>query len=113
MSLAEATTLAAERRRLSRTPTSLRGKVFPGGLDCLIKDFSKGGARLRFTGPRPTEERIVVVIWSTGAAVEAVRRWRAGAEAGVQFLHRFDLRRAVPERLAEVKQEWLGRRDKL
>src|SRR6185312_11483016 len=101
MSIVQPDTLAAERRRLPRTPTSLRGKVFPGGVDCLIKDFSKGGARLRFQGAKPAEDRVVVVIWSTGVAVEAVRRWRAGAEAGFQFLHRFDLRRAVPERLAD------------
>ncbi|HXQ17845.1 MAG TPA: PilZ domain-containing protein [Caulobacteraceae bacterium] len=107
------TTAAADRRDSERTPTTLRGKVFPGALDCVVSDFSKGGARLRFSGPPPAEDRIVVVIWSTGAAAEAVRCWRGDVEAGWRFLNRFDLRAAVPKRLAEVKAQWLGRRRQL
>jgi hypothetical protein len=107
------TTAFADRRASERTRTTLRGKVFPGGLDCVIKDISKGGARLCFAGPRPAEDRIVVVIWSTGAAVEAVRSWRRDGESGWRFLDRFDLRARVPERLAEVKAQWLGRRRRL
>jgi hypothetical protein len=106
-------TKAADRRGSTRMPTTLRGKVFPGGLDCVVKDFSKGGARLRFSGPPPVEDRIVVVIWSTGAGGDAVRCWRGGEEAGWRFVSRFDLRAAVPKRLAEVKAQWLGRRHKL
>jgi hypothetical protein len=32
------TTQAPERRDSPRAPTSLRGKVFPGGVDCIIAD---------------------------------------------------------------------------
>ncbi|MFI4976368.1 MAG: PilZ domain-containing protein [Caulobacterales bacterium] len=107
------TTAVADRRAAPRTPTNLRGKVFPGGLDCVIKDHSPRGARLLFTGPPPEDDHIVVVIWSTGIAVEAHRRWRRGAEAGWQFLNRFDLRGTVPERLAEAKAQWLNRRRRI
>jgi hypothetical protein len=91
----------------------LRGKVFPGGLDCVVKDFSQGGARLRFLGEAPTQDRIVVVIWSTGAAGEAERCWRGGEEAGWRFINRFDLRGPVPGHLVDVKAKWLGRRRQL
>jgi hypothetical protein len=107
------TTPGADRRDSARTPTTLRGKVFPGGLDCVVKDFSKGGARLRFLGQPPSEDRIVVVIWATGAGGEAVRCWRGDGEAGWRFVSRFDLRAAVPKHLADVKAQWLGRRRKL
>ncbi|HXQ46334.1 MAG TPA: hypothetical protein VN806_06930 [Caulobacteraceae bacterium] len=106
-------TSPTERRDTARTPTTLRAKAFPGGLDCVVKDYSLRGARLRFPGAAPSDDRIVVVIWSTGAAVEAVRTWSAEAEAGWRFLNRFDLRGPVPKRLAAVKAEWLGRRRKL
>jgi hypothetical protein len=106
-------TAAADRRDTPRTPTALRGKAFPGGLDCVINDFSRRGARLRFPGEVPADDRIVVVIWSTGIAIEAVRCWRDGAEAGWRFLNRFDLRGAVPERLATVKAHWRDRRRQL
>jgi hypothetical protein len=104
---------AADRRELQRAPTALRGKVFPGGLDCVIKDLNRGGARLRFSGPPPADDRMVVVIWSTGVAFEAVGCWRGGAEAGVRFLRRFDMRGRAPERLAEVKAQWRDRRRRL
>jgi hypothetical protein len=97
----------------SRTPTRMRGKVFPGQLDCIIIDFSRRGARLRFSGQTPTEDRIVVVIWSTGIAIEACRCWRDATEAGWQFLSCFDLRGVVPEPLADVKVQWLDRRHRL
>jgi hypothetical protein len=82
-------------------------------LDCIISDFSRRGARLRFLDQAPTEDSIVVVIWSTGIAIEAIRCWRDGVEMGWQFLSRFDLREAVPKRLAGVKEQWKGRRRKL
>jgi hypothetical protein len=103
----------ATQRGSLRTLTTLRGKVFPGSLDCLITDFSRDGARLRFPGQPPADDSVVVVIWSTGIAVEAIKRWHRGGEAGFQFLSRFDLRGTVPKHLAEVKLQWLDRRHKL
>jgi hypothetical protein len=102
-----------ERRKLERAPTTLRGKVFPGGLDCVIKDFNRGGARLQFAGPPPSDDALVVVIWSSGIAIEAVGCWRGGFEMGVRSLRRFDMRGRVPERLLEVKAQWLERRRRL
>jgi hypothetical protein len=104
---------AAERRDTPRIPTTLRGKTFPGGLHCIIHDFSRRGARLRFLDQAPTDDSVVVVIWSTGIAIEAVRCWREGVEIGWQFLSRFDLREAVPKRLADVKKQWGNRRPRL
>jgi hypothetical protein len=103
----------AERRILERTPTALRAKVFPGAIDCVIKDFNERGARLRFTEPTVMGEQIVVVIWSSGLAFEAVTRWRSSREIGVQFSVGRDLRRPTPAHLAEIRAQWINRRPRL
>jgi hypothetical protein len=102
-----------DRRKYKRVETRLRGKVFPGGLDCIIHDYSARGARLGFSGPPPAGERLVLVIWTTGLAFDATRRWTGRAEMGVQFRHPVDLRSSVPAHLAEIKAQWLNRRARL
>lgn len=102
-----------DRRAAERIPTSLRGKVFPGAIDCMIADFHKKGARLRFEGPPPSAERLTMVVWSSGVAFEAAVRWRAGQEVGVQFSSSRDLRRPAPPHLAAAQALWLKRRPRL
>jgi hypothetical protein len=104
---------ASDRRVFERTPTALRGKLFPGGVDCTIRDMSRRGARLGFEGEPPAEEPSVVVIWATGFAFEVNRRWMARDEMGVMFRNRCDLRGKVPPQLVEIKAQWLGRRRQL
>jgi len=105
--------LNRDRRAAPRTPTALRGKVFPGQLDCTIVDFSKLGARLRFSEPPEVGETLIVVVWSSGLAFEAVTRWRARSEVGVQFLSSRDLRRTAPPHLAQIQALWAERRPRI
>jgi hypothetical protein len=102
-----------DRRVAERIPTSLRGKAFPGAVDCVIADFSKLGARLRFEREPPAEDRLVVVVWSSGAAFDASVRWRRGQEIGVQFSSSRDLRRPAPPHLAEIQALWRNRRPRV
>jgi len=104
---------ARDRRAVERIATSLRGKTFPGPVDCLIADFTKHGARLRFAGPPPPENRFVMVVWSSGVAFEVETRWRHGAEIGVRFLSSRDLRRPAPDYLADAQAAWRKRRPRL
>ena len=99
----------ADRRSAPRMATTMRGKLFPGGADCVVSDYSRSGAKLALTDAEPPEGGFVVVLWTTGIAFEAQPRWRAGSEIGVQFLGRFDLRGRTPGRLASVKAAWLKR----
>jgi hypothetical protein len=101
------------RRRLERVSTTLRAKVFPGPLACVIADFNDRGARLRFDERPSVGDRLVVVVWSSGLAFEVVVRWRAGDEAGVEFLHKRDFRRPVPAELAAIRAQWLKRRPRI
>jgi hypothetical protein len=100
----------SERRALERMATTLRGKVFPGALDCLITDYNAKGARLHFEERPVVGDRIVLVVWSSGLAFEATPRWRAGNDAGVQFTFSCDFRGRVPAHLAAIRAEWKKRR---
>jgi hypothetical protein len=102
-----------DRRAAERIPTSLRGKVFPGALDCVLTDFTKLGARLRFEGRPPEADRMTMVVWSSGIAFEAVVRWRHGDQIGVQFAASRDLRRPAPPHLAEAQALWMKRRPRV
>ncbi|MGA0600594.1 PilZ domain-containing protein [Caulobacter sp. KR2-114] len=103
----------ADRRTLERVPTALRAKVFPGSIDCVIRDYNDRGARLEFSQPIVMGEQIVVVIWSSGLAYESVIRWRGGAQVGVQFQVGRDLRRPTPAHFAAIRSEWMNRRPRL
>ena len=102
-----------DRRAAERIATSLRGKVFPGAIDCLVTDFTKRGARLRFEGPPPSADKMIMVVWSSGAAFEATVRWRRGPDIGVQFGSSRDLRRPAPPHLAEAQDMWMKRRPRV
>jgi hypothetical protein len=102
-----------DRRAAERIATSLRGKAFPGPVDCVIADFSKLGARLRFEAPPPEGERMIMVVWSSGVAFDATVRWRRGQEVGVQFASSRDLRRPAPPHLVEIQALWIGRRPRV
>ena len=100
----------SDRRALERLPTTLRGKVFPGALDCLITDYNARGARLHFEERPAVGDHIVLVVWSSGVAFEAVSRWRAGMDVGVQFTSTCDFRGRTPSHLAAIREQWRKRR---
>lgn len=98
---------------MERLPTTLRGKLFPGADDCVVANFTRHGACLRFGSLPQIGERVILVVWSSGVAFEALTRWRAGDEVGVQFLSSRDLRRPAPPHLAEIQALWLKRRPRI
>ena len=102
-----------ERRSLPRQPTTLRGKAFPGGFDCMVKDYNERGARLQFTGARPEGDQFILVVWSTGLAFEGQVRWRGGEELGVLFLRSCDFRGRTPAFFWAARAEWLRSRPRM
>lgn len=103
----------ADRRALPRLPTALRGKIFPGSADCIIKDYNERGARIQAPEGLPDDERLILVVWSTGLAFEGQIRWRSGGEVGLRFSRSSDFRGRVPALFWEARQEWLKSRPKL
>jgi hypothetical protein len=102
-----------DRRAAARIPTSLRGKVFPGAVDCQITDFTRFGARLSFKAGLPDGDQLIMVVWSSGVAFEAEVRWRHADEIGVSFTSSRDLRRPAPPHLAEAQALWMKRRPRV
>ena len=102
-----------ERRSLPRLATTLRGKAFPGGFDCMVRDYNERGARLQFVGPRPESDQFIVVMWATGVAFEGQVRWRGGEELGVRFLRSCDFRGRTPSFFWAARAEWLRSRPRL
>ena len=103
----------AERRMLERMPTTLRGKVFPGAVDCVVKDFNERGAKLQFEQAPPDGERLIFVVWTSGMAFDAQVRWRGRHEVGVQFVQRCDFRARTPAMFWPARALWLKSRKPL
>ncbi len=103
----------ADRRALPRQPTTLRGKAFPGGFDCVVRDYNERGARLQFTGERPQSDQFVLVLWATGVAFEGQVRWSGSEELGVLFLRSCDFRGRTPAFFWAARAEWLRSRPKM
>ena len=103
----------SERRAIPRKPTTLRGKAFPGGFDCVVKDYNERGARIQFVGPCADKDQFILVVWSTGLAFEGQVRWRAGEEVGLRFVKSCDFRGRTPAFFWAARAEWLRSRPRL
>ena len=103
----------AERRALPRLATTLRGKLFPGGVDCVIKDYNERGAKVQVEGDLPADERMILVVWSTGHAFEGQVRWRSREDVGLRFSRSCDFRGRVPAMFWDAREEWMRSRPKM
>jgi hypothetical protein len=78
-----------ERRSVARHKSFLQGRIFFNNrrtsLDCLIRDISEHGARLKFSGMVSTPDLIELHIPSKEESYRAKVQWRNGDEIGVCF----------------------------
>lgn len=78
-----------ERRRSTRRRTYLGGQAAfekPSVTDeCVVRDLSPEGARIRFSGSTPIPDAFVLTIHGGGEARLARIVWRDGRQAGVAF----------------------------
>jgi hypothetical protein len=81
--------LMTEKRRVPRQKSFLRGFVYFGGsqspVDCLVRDISDSGARLKFLGPQKITEITELHIPIKGQTFRSKVRWQAGNEIGIAF----------------------------
>jgi hypothetical protein len=103
----------AERRALPRLNTTLRGRLFPGGVECVIKDYNERGAKVQVVDGLPADERMILVVWSTGLAFEGQVRWRSGDDVGLRFSRSCDFRGRVPAMFWDAREEWMRSRPKM
>jgi hypothetical protein len=79
----------SEKRKSPRQKSFLRGVVCPADcnstIDCLVRDISKTGARLKFTSPQSITENIDLHIPVKGQTFRAKVEWSNPYEIGVSF----------------------------
>ena len=78
-----------ERRAVSRQKSFLQGRIYfnnrRSSVDCLIRDYSEHGARLKFSEAANVPEAIELYIPNKEEIHRARVEWRSGNEMGVSF----------------------------
>ena len=79
----------AERRQSTRQKSFLRGCIYFNNrrtvIDCLIRDISEHGARLRFSDSISIPDSFELHIPQKNQTLRVVARWRHGMDVGVAF----------------------------
>ena len=79
----------SERRLISRKRSLLQGRIFynnrRSSVDCLIRDISDTGAKLKFSESIAVPEAMELYIPNKEEIRRARVQWRAGDEMGVAF----------------------------
>jgi hypothetical protein len=79
----------AERRSSSRQKSFLQGRIYfnnrRSSVDCLIRDYSETGARLKFSESVAVPEAIELYIPNKEEIHRARVQWRSGSEMGIEF----------------------------
>ena len=78
-----------ERRRSARTRSLLQGRVYynhrRASVDCLVRDISEQGAKLKFSEAVAVPEVVELYIPNKNETHRARIQWRWGEEVGVAF----------------------------
>jgi hypothetical protein len=78
-----------ERRAVPRQKSFLQGRIYfnhrRSSIDCLIRDYSEQGARLKFSEAASVPEAIELYIPNKEEIHRARVEWRSGNEMGVSF----------------------------
>ena len=78
-----------ERRGEHRRLVLKRGRVLVPGrpaYECVVRDLTKGGARLEFKAPILLPAELMLCLVSTDLTVPAVCVWQRRLEAGIRFV---------------------------
>lgn len=95
----------AERRLSARQKSFLQGRIYfnnrRSSVDCLIRDYSDAGARLKFSESIAVPEAIELYIPNREEIHRARVEWRSGNEMGVSFGEEARAPSVVPEAAAQ------------
>ena len=91
----------AERRTSARQKSFLQGRVYfnnrRSSVDCLIRDYSEAGARLKFSEGLAVPDAIELYIPNKEEVRRARVEWRSGNEMGISFAEEARAPSTVPE----------------
>lgn len=83
------TTTTKDRRGAPRQKSFLQGRIYYNGrrssADCLIRDITESGARLRFSGSVTVPEVFELYIPNKQETLRAHIKWHRGGDIGVEF----------------------------
>lgn len=78
-----------ERRSLLRNKSFLQGRIYfnnrRSSVDCLVRDYSEAGAKLKFSDSVTVPESVELYIPNREEMLRAKVEWRVGNELGVSF----------------------------
>ena len=98
---------AGKRRRLRRKQTSHTGRLVYGEkfahVDCVIRDFSKSGARVWVSDPAAIPESVTLLEPNNLMAYDATAAWRCGNLIGLTFENAFSVDSAEVVRLVAFR----------
>ncbi len=93
-------TTSNDRRTRSRQKSFLQGRLYfnnrRSSLDCLVRDFTEQGAKLRVSDSVAIPEVVELHIPNKDEIYRAKVQWRTGYELGVTFDHHEDAPSIVP-----------------
>ena len=99
---------AQKRRRLRRKQASHDGRLVFGAnydhLDCVIRDFSDGGARVWVSDADAVPENVTLLEPNNLMAYDATATWRCGNLIGLSFDRAFSLDTEEAVRLVALRQ---------
>ena len=100
-----------EHRHEARRRAFLGAKlVFGAGaftVDCVVRDISEDGARVRLPEGQPVPDILYLVEMRSGMAYEARVAWKRHPEIGLAFIHAYGLRDASESHLLGLKRLWI------
>jgi hypothetical protein len=102
-----------EKRVASRTKSLLRGFVYVDegpAFECIVRDLSVTGARLRFKNPPTLPDALELHIPQKRQTFRVAVKWREGDDVGVTFIESLVIAAPsayadLPERVAQMEME--------
>lgn len=103
--------IAVDRRAEPRTPALLTAKIVYGAreefsVDCVIRNTSAGGGRLRASLPN-LPDQFKLLVYRSGEVHQAEIVWRGRGEIGVRLHDAEQLADAVGKQHQHVRRMWV------
>ena len=116
MAISAADLASAEHRRSLRQRSFLGAKLVYGDgaftVDCVVRDVSETGARVKLPDGQAVPDRLFLVEMRSGIAYEARVAWKRHPEIGLEFVHQHGLAEASTPHLMILKRLWLEGRQR-
>ena len=102
---------AADQRRSPRQRVLLSGRLVFGEsdhtVDCLIRDLSRVGAKVRLAGVLAMPPEVWLIELKSGVAFEARVAWRRLPDIGLQFISTHNLSDPLDARARSLRRIWV------